>query len=70
MIGIEPHRITALNYETDSILINEHDQKFKVTRNTKAIVLIEPYEGKRPATHFAYMGQLPDEAPELPGTPG
>jgi hypothetical protein len=68
MIGIETHRITALNYESGSILINEHGQKFKVTRNTKAIVLLEPYEGKRPPTHFVFMGQIPGEAAELPGT--
>jgi hypothetical protein len=59
MIAIEPQRITALNYESGDILINEHGQKFKVIRNTKAIVIVEPFEGKRKASHFAYMGELP-----------
>jgi hypothetical protein len=69
MIAIQPHRITALSYESGSILVNEDGQKFRVTRNTKAIVMLEPYEGKRPASHFVFMGEIPGESPELPGTP-
>jgi hypothetical protein len=68
MIAIQPHRITALNYESGSILVNEDGQKFRLTRNTKAVVLMEPYEGKRPPSHFVFMGEVPGESAELPGT--
>lgn len=61
MIAIEPQRITALNIESGSILVNEDNQKFRVLHNTKAVVTLEPYEGKRKATYFAYMGQLPEQ---------
>jgi hypothetical protein len=61
MIAIEPQRVTALNYETGSIFINEDGQKFRVVRNTKAVVMLEPYEGRRKATYFAFMGPLPEQ---------
>ena len=60
MIAIEPQRITALNYETGSIFINEDGQKFMVVRNTKAVVMLKPYEGRQKPTYFAFMGKLPD----------
>jgi hypothetical protein len=61
MIAIEPQRVTALNYETGSILVNEDGQKFRVVRNTRAVIMIEPYEGRQKATFFAFMGQLPEQ---------
>ena len=60
LIAIEPFRIAMLTPQPGDICKNEHSQKFKLIISSQKLVTLEPYEGKRKATFFVYMGKLPD----------
>ncbi len=64
LIAIEPFRITMLTPQPGDICKNEHGQKFKLKINSQKLVTLEPYEGKKKASFFVYMGKLLGEDEE------
>lgn len=59
MIPVEPYRFTPLSLKSGDVVTNELAQKFKVKLNSEKLVLLEPYEGKKPAIQLCFMGELP-----------